>query len=96
MNPIDQALYMAIAAVVVRITSDKEVIGGDAPTLVQLAQLRDLRQDTGISNFGTRREEMSTNLLEAAMRKLNESGSFTAPTLRSVAALCLIELLVFG
>ena len=95
-DPIDQALYLGIAAMVARVTSDRAVVGEDAPTDMQVARLRDLRQDTTLCRYGNRREELSNRLLEAAIRAANESRAFATPTMRSVTALCLIELLVFS
>lgn len=94
MDHVNQALYLGIAALAARIVSPTLLDGLEAPTLTQLSIEKHRLGDLSLCEYGDRREHLGNQLLEATLRKCNESGAFTNTSERSIAALCLAETLL--
>jgi hypothetical protein len=96
MDAASQAVFMSIAAIASRAVSPQEFDGQDAPALAELSKSSMLRQGTTLCSYGKRREQAAITTLQAAVRVINENGIFTSPSLRSVAALTMMEMLILG
>lgn len=89
-----QALFLALAALGSRSSHSEAVVGKNAPTLSDLSRNPALRSGLGLCEYGRRRERVASELLQVAYRKLNENQLFATPSLRNVAALATVEMLI--
>ena len=96
MSDVDQALYAAILALAARAANNESMLGQGAPSMLQVAQVPELRQDSTLCVYGKRREGTASRLLLAATKKVRDTVFYSKPTVRSVIALCIIEMLVLG
>lgn len=96
LDPLSQVLFFAIAAMAARVSNHELLVGPGAPSLTSVGQDTEYRRTRELSRFGMRRHALSNRLLALAVRKLNENSAFVTPSLRSVAALCLVQTLTLG
>lgn len=94
MDEISQALFLSLAALGARTSHSPLVVGDNAPTLQQVSQNRELRQGSALCRYGTRRDKVASELLQVAYRKINENQVLATPSLRSIAALATVEMLI--
>lgn len=96
MDKESQALFLSLAALSARTSHSEVVVGRNAPTLSQVSKDRELRQGVTLCEFGRRRERVASQLLQTAYRKINENELLATPSLRSVAALATVEMLILA
>lgn len=96
MDPISQALFLSLGALSARTSHSELVVGKNAPTLMEVSKDEKLRSSVALCEFGRRREPIAREMLQLALRKLNENKVFATPSLKSAAALATIEMLILG
>lgn len=94
MDGVSQALFLSLAALGARTSRSPLVVGDNAPTLQQVSQNQELRQGSALCVYGNRRERVASEMLQVAYRKINENQLFAKPSLRSVATLATVEMLI--
>jgi hypothetical protein len=90
----NQALFLSLAALSARTSPSELVVGPNAPELHQVSQDPALRRGSTLCAFGKRREQLASELLQVAYRRINENQLLTKPSLRSIAALATVETLI--
>lgn len=96
MDKESQALFLSLAALGARTSHSNLVVGKNAPTLLQVSTDRELRQGVALCEYGRRRERVASQLLQTAYRKINENELLATPSLRSVASLATVEMLILA
>lgn len=92
--PVDQALFTCLAALSARSSNTAALVGAGAPTLLEVGQSKQLREGTTLCQYGARRDRLAGELLNLAIKRINECGIFAKPDLRGTVALMIAEMLI--
>lgn len=96
MDPVNQALYLGLAAISARTANSAALVGQNAPSLSDVGTRKELRLDNSLCTYGQRREALATDLFNAFITRVNENGVFALATMRSAVTLTLAEMLIQG